>query len=387
MKKQSKKSNHKKHTTHKHPFVSFRIISIAFVVAIFLFAGKAYINSLPLPVLGATTGPVLLADHGSDDSGSSDNGSSGGGNTSGHEPSSSGGSGSVSNTENGNTSPAGSTNQSVSDSTKVDCVGPDGRHFTTEFHDCQELNQKWGKTNFSFTPLSTQNTNRAETPEQPEPSKTPEQTKESRQGTLEVQTEGNKAELNLETAGLHIELKREDNGQLKITAKKEDGTEVALHENALEKINESLKEQGLSVSTASANKFAITSDKTEAETEFPLSIDPSTNTLAVTTPNGTKDVTILPNQAVTNVLDKNILTNVESKTSINATESASATQTTTLTEVNGQLVFAVNGVAKKNLLGVFPVGFAKTALVSATNGQVVQVNETILNRILEALSF
>lgn len=397
-KRVTKKVHHKTPRSQQSAsFIRYVTISLG-IFALLIGVKGALLASSSVHVLGVETGPapVLLADHGSD-SGTSDSGSGGsggsggGGSTSGSSgltstsgDSGSGSSGSSSNSS-GSLAQTG-TPSSISPDTSVDCVGPDGKHFTTSFHDCQEINQKWGNATFHFTPLSLPQTTHPEVrdnTEQPEPTKVPEDRKH---GNLEVQTEGKKGELNLETRGLHVQIKREDDGSVHLTAQKSDGTEINLETNALDALNESLKDEGIEVSSSSSstNNLVLRKGGVEAETELPISVDPTTHELTVTTPAGEKTVTVLPDAAVQNILAHKTLTSIQTEVS---SESGEINQKANLTEINNEPVFAVNGISQKNLLGLFPVGFTKTAFVSATSGQIVKVDETLLNRILEALSF
>lgn len=92
----------------------------------------------------------------------------------------------------------------------------------------------------------------------------------------------------------------------------------------------------------------------------------------------------MPSQAVQNVLTQGLLTNVQS--SANST-SGTPSAVVSLTSLNNTPVFAVAGVSDKKLLGIFPVAYAKTAYVSAENGNVVQVDQTPLTKLLELISF
>lgn len=390
-----KKRPAKKHISSKKKSSSFIFIRyIALTVALFalVFGAKGFLSlSSKVHVLGAQTGPVLLADHGSDDSGGggSDSGGSSGGSGGSGSSSGSGGSGSSGgSSDTGSNSGSGSSGstQSVSADTQVDCVGPDGKHFTTSFHDCQELNNAWHRSNFSFTPLTTSQTTEQEN--KTEDKTTDQQKKENdvvknEVGKLEVKTEKGKLKFNLTQNGVKVKIEKEGDS-LKVKAEKKDGTEVELEtKDALDTLNKELESDNVEIATNDASSLTIKNGNTEAETELPISVDPLTHELTVTTAAGTKTVSILPDQAVQNTLDNKVFSNIESQTSSDNTTSQKAT----LTEVNSEPVFAVKGLSQKKVLGLFPLGFSKTAFVSATNGKIVSVDESLLNKILEAISF
>lgn len=343
------------------PFVAFRVIAIGFAVLLLVVGIRGVSSSAH--VLGANT---LLAQDGGDSGDTGGDGQRGDNvqQNSGSNPPVSG----------------GVVQPTVGAETQVDCVNPQtGQHFTTSFHDCQDINQKSDNPGFQFVPLTT-----------PEPRSSESAGQEgegvAQHGQLRVQEEGNKSELNLETPGLHVQLKREDNGSVHLTAQTADGREINLEANALEQLNTALSDKGVEVATSSSsiNSLVIRRRGVEAETELPISVDPTTHELTVTTPAGVRTVTVLPDQAVNNLLSNKVLTSVQ--TAVSSTSGA-ITQQTTLTSLNNQPVFQVSGVNQKRLLGLIPLAFAKTAFVSAANGSVVQVNEALFNRILEALSF
>jgi hypothetical protein len=266
---------------------------------------------------------------------------------------------------------------SVSGSTLVDCTGPDGKHFITEFHTCQELNQKWGHTSFSFTILALHDSQ-----EPIEPTVTSGVPAHQISSKLQLATEGKKGKINLESKGLHIEFTQEDNGTVSAIAKQK-GKEIKLaSDDAITELNDKLKDQDIEISTSEGG-LRFRKANVEAQTHFPLSVDPTTGELTVTTPAGTKTVTVLPDRAVQNLLASGIFSGVNSSGS---TTSAGITQEVQLTDVNGFPAFQIHGVLSKKLFGLFPVSFSKTALVSAEDGHTISVEQSPIMSFLESLS-
>lgn len=390
MKKRSARKSRIKTRSRKTPTYSYSQIAIFIPVILIALIG-AYKGISKTHVLGTSVGPLLARD-GSDDSGTSGGGgsNSGSGGTSGSGSTPSGGGGGSGSSSGGSgfsgTSGSNSVIQTTTPgSTKVDCIGPDGQHFTVDFHDCQELNLKWGRPNFSFTPLGPEV---RPTPSQQEDNQNPHTGNVPKpSGKLEVQREGNKGQFNLETPNTHVEFHTEDDGEIHATAKKEDGTEVELEsQDAVETLNSMLDDKNIEIGTTSAHNLAIRSGNVEAQTHFPLSVDPTTGELTVTTPAGSKIVTVLPDAAVQNLINKHVITDVESQAASSGA-GLTTTQRANLTLLGTEPVFEINGVSNKHLLGIFPVGFSKTAFVSAENGNVVKVNQSLLNTLLEPLSF
>ncbi len=196
---------------------------------------------------------------------------------------------------------------------------------------------------------------------------------------LQVRTEGNKTKIKLDSRGGSFELENED-GKLKIKAKEEDGTEFELENESLDDINDALEDEGISIASASGNRLRIRRGLFEAETHFPLSINPTTNTLTVTTPAGVKDVAVLPDQAIVNLLRLKFIDKIASGS---AEENPTGIK---LGLLGNSPVFQVLGVDEQKLLGFINVSIQKTSFVSAENGQVVKVDETFLNRLLDFFS-
>ncbi len=196
---------------------------------------------------------------------------------------------------------------------------------------------------------------------------------------LRVRTEPNKTRIKLDSRGGSFELENED-GKLKIKAKEENGEEFELESESIDDINEALEDEGISVASASGNRLRIRRGLFEAETHFPLSINPTTNQLTVTTPAGEKDVAVLPDQVVTNLFRLRLIDRI-------ASASAAGNPTgIKLGLLNNNPVFQVLGVDEQKLLGFISVSIDKTSYVSAENGGIVRVDETFLNRLLDFFS-
>ena len=157
----------------------------------------------------------------------------------------------------------------------------------------------------------------------------------SRTGSfVNTQNSGNKKETEIETAaGQKIKTKTEDNGTTKIEieygelkikyvlkngqlvkkVENDDGDEIELEDDELEEveneIEDELEDEGIEISTDSGKPMVI-KNQVAASTEFPLSIDVGTNQLIITTPDGQKVVTVLPDQAVQNLLATGIINSV-----------------------------------------------------------------------------
>lgn len=187
----------------------------------------------------------------------------------------------------------------------------------------------------------------------------------------------------------------------------EDGDEVELE-------SETGKLEGLSLKSK-GSKFVLAQEGVEAVTKFPLSIDLETNELIVTTPAGVKRVAVLPQQAIENMIrvghvdvilpqpSADPSASPEPSVSPEPTESATPSSSiipspsplvteeefgnVEIVEENGEVLYVADGVKNKKLFGVFNVQVRKKVKLSASTGQVVDIDQTLGSRILDIFSF
>lgn len=271
----------------------------------------------------------------------------------------------------------------------VDCVGPDGKHFLTNLKACSDLNHSFGHDHFSFTVLKP-NAERVK----PANSIHPDSTSSARL-MMPHFNPGEKNKLTilhadlrkkLENKNARIELRSGD-GTTSAKIKMPDGTETDLDEQqAFDEINSQLDDLGIDIAKSNSNNFSIKKNNVEARTKLPISINPDTKELTVTTPAGVRTVTVLPDEAVQRAFLTGKINSAESK-SQTASSSGQTTDQTTLTTLNNEAVFKVNGFSNKKALGFVPVSFAKTVFVSATDGKIIRTDETFFSKLLETISF
>ena len=169
------------------------------------------------------------------------------------------------------------------------------------------------------------------------------------------------------------------------------------------------------------NAASVIRNKLSAQTHFPLMVNLDTNELIVTTPKGSKIVTILPDQAVQNMLAANVLDQLGGKGGLlwleqQATPSASPTATPSATptatpsasptaspsaspeatlatgaivltlDEDGNLVYEITGVKFEKLLGLLRVALNRVVVVSAETGELLAVRQNLLTRLLDLFS-
>lgn len=123
-------------------------------------------------------------------------------------------------------------------------------------------------------------------------------------------------------------------------------------------------------------KFEIEDGEVRAQTSFPLRIDAQSGVMTVVTPAGEREVSVLPQQAVTNLMERGILSRVET----NREESVTL-------RADGQgATYRILGSKSKRLFGLFPIDIQKEIDVSLETGEVVSTQVSTLNSLLDALA-
>jgi len=125
---------------------------------------------------------------------------------------------------------------------------------------------------------------------------------ENSESKVKTKSEGNKRETEIETSdGKKIKTKVEDDGSTKIEIEDKNLKTKLKIESKMDDEREDEDEGEIEEEeegTPSAFRMEF-----KAKSDFPLTIDTSTNQLIVSTPAGEKVVTVLPDQAVQNMLD------------------------------------------------------------------------------------
>ncbi len=192
---------------------------------------------------------------------------------------------------------------------------------------------------------------------------------------------------------------------------------------------------------STGNAFMVIRDKVAAKTNFPLMVNLETNELIVTTPKGSKVVTILPDQAVKNMLAANVLDQLGGKGGLRwleyqeqlaadeatdageedeepgeateageeddeateageeteepgeGTEEAALAVTTPVEEVisliitdDGTLAYEIPGIKYEKFMGMIKVKLQRTAIVSAETGELLRIEQEFLTKILDFFS-
>lgn len=163
-------------------------------------------------------------------------------------------------------------------------------------------------------------------------------------------------------------------------AKLEDETE---HEIVVEERADLLRIRALK------SKAIIERLNVQALTDLPLSVDLATNILTVTTPAGEKHVTVLPDQAVQNMLAANVIDRLGGQALVEEVRQGNIQtlgQVIALGLRNNVPVYQVQGLKEHRFLGFFPVTTDVTVSVSAETGEVVDTDQSLGDRIIDFFS-
>ncbi|MDO8497732.1 MAG: hypothetical protein Q7S61_04270 [bacterium] len=206
-----------------------------------------------------------------------------------------------------------------------------------------------------------------------------------------VNSDGKKVKTKIEDDGrIKIEVEDEklkikytfENGKLKINAENKQGDEVKVSNEKLEKLRENaeneLEKEDVKIATREG-ELSVTKNKITAMSQFPLSIDPITRTLQVTTPAGVKLVTILPDQALQKMLDLGVLSKV------NSTETGTG-EKIKIDVRNGEVVYKISGKKEHKLLGFIPIKTTKEIVISSETGTPLTQEQSLLSSFIDFLS-
>lgn len=137
------------------------------------------------------------------------------------------------------------------------------------------------------------------------------------------------------------------------------------------------------------NKAIIERLNVQALTELPLSVDLNTNILTVITPAGEKQVTVLPDQAVQNMLAANMIDRLGGPALVEEVRQGNIQTLGQVIELglrNNVPVYQVQGIKEHRFLGFFPVTTDVSVTVSAETGEVVGADQSLGDRIIDFFS-
>lgn len=210
---------------------------------------------------------------------------------------------------------------------------------------------------------------------------------------VKTRTEDDRTRTDVYQGGVKIRLERVG-GRFRLKAETEDGEQTELGEDEIVAIDERADRNQIRIRTFSApaearHRAIVERLNTQALTDLPLSVDLTTNELTVTTPAGERTVTVLPDQAVQNMLAANVIDRLGGEqlaALIRQGGIQTLGQVITLAQQDGAPVYEIQGVKEHRLLGFLPATTAVTVTVSAETGEIVKETQPFLDRLIDILS-
>lgn len=299
---------------------------------------------------------VLIAK--GDESGSSGSGGSGSGSSGSDSSGSSGGSGSSGSSGGDSQSSGGSSSSS----------GGSGSS---------------GNTTIKTDTKSSSTAPRVKTEESTQKTKT--EIKFSETDKVKTRVEEGRTRIDVYQGGVKVRYEIKD-GKVVVKAETEEGAEVSGQK--LFKIEERLATSDIRVATA-GGELVVTRNSVGALSGIPLQINLNTNELIASTSAGVKTLTILPDQAVQNMIAANIISKLNPLDVASQAKLGNITSVqdiVTLGERNGLPVYEINGLKEQRLLGFIPLTVQTKVFVSAETGQAVAQEQSLLANIIDLLS-
>lgn len=207
----------------------------------------------------------------------------------------------------------------------------------------------------------------------------------SEEEKIKTETKDDRTRIDVYSGGVKVRYEIRD-GRVTVKAETEGGAGVP--EQELFKIVDRVDKSGIKIATA-GGEILVARNQVGALSNFPLQVDLNTNQLIVTTPAGQKVVTILPDQAVQNMLAANVINRLGGQALATAalTEKvASISGVVQLGLQNNIPVYEIPGIRDFKLLGFIPVSTPVTAVVSAETGELITTQQSFLTRVVDLLS-
>lgn len=194
-----------------------------------------------------------------------------------------------------------------------------------------------------------------------------------------VEDDGSR-KVEVESPGVRFKFEEQE-GEVKLKVENEDGEEIRTRERLreVEELEDELEDEEIEVASREG-EMEIEHNAVRARVNFPLSVDPATRQLTVTTPAGIKTVAVLPDAAMVRLLASGLLSDIASGSATVATPSFE------LSIEDNHLVYEIQGTKQHRLLGFIPVTTPRTVTVSALTGDVVSQSQTWLSGLVDLLS-
>lgn len=205
---------------------------------------------------------------------------------------------------------------------------------------------------------------------------------------IRTRVEDGRTRIEVVEGGNKLKFEQKD-GRVRLKVETETGEEIELEEDDEVTIEARTEDEELRL-RAAFSKTIIQRLRVQALTSLPISVNLETNELTVTTPAGVRVVTVLPDQAVANMLAANTIDKVvgdEEATALLRQANIEPLRHVLELKIHARgPVYEVRGEKEIRFLGFWRLKVKKTVLVSAETGEVVKTDQSFIDRFLTSLS-
>ena len=197
-------------------------------------------------------------------------------------------------------------------------------------------------------------------------------------GESKVEIDGDKSESNIkefDTLGKllkSLEIKTEDGGELKLKIKETQDGQMELSKLKYDLIKQELEiklEDGNLRIRVEGDNFELIDGASKVLTNFPITADPLTGQIFVTTPKGIVELKQMPDSILEKALAHGGTAEIKDLQSIK------------------ELEYRVESESVEKLLGLFPISIPSVGYYDSQTGEIIEEQISLINRILSALSF
>lgn len=234
----------------------------------------------------------------------------------------------------------------------------------------QQSTSVLGKTSFSQTVLGEESEapeeqEETEEVEAPEPTEAPEPEEPTEADEQEAEDIHDEIENEIEQGKVEkveVEPTSEKQGEGTLRIERVNGTtsekNVPISNTPLVQL-QNTQAGTVAVSVGKDGTVTLINNGVTVTTNYPVIIDPKSQTIAVRTANGVTLINTLPSQAVAG---------------IDAADKPTTIQTAVLGAQDGQAYYELTGIQKRKFLGILPVSADVQTIINADNGSVTSVN-------------
>lgn len=208
-------------------------------------------------------------------------------------------------------------------------------------------------------------TEEIEEPEEPEPTEVPEAEEPTEKDEQEVEDINHEIENeieqeNIEKVEIHPISNNQEKGTLKVDRTNGTSSEKAVPVSNTPIVQVQNAQAGtVAVSVGRSGTITLVNNGITVTTNYPVVVDPQTQTIAVRTANGITVINTLPSQALNN---------------LKPADKPSVIKSTVLGAQDGQMYYTVTGTQARKFMGILPVNTNVETKINAQDGSVISVD-------------